>query len=184
MVFTADDNLRLERLINAVASGNADSLDGIYLLAGKRMFAAATYLAGRTAAEDIVHDALIKIARFAGKYRQGTNAYGWVMQITKNTALDYLKRNKSRSEVPIDGFFSLASSDYSPEKRDTAIALESALKKLETSERNAIYCKYFLDMTVREIADNLNMSKSAAQRLIERAENNLKNLLKAGRNDF
>ena len=177
-----DENLTLERLICAVAKGYADCLDGIYEIAAKKMFAAAAYLVGRENAEDVVHDAFIKIARFANKYKKGTNAYGWILQITKNTALDYLK--KTKSEAPIDCFFSLASSDYSPEKRENAIILEQALNKLERDEKTAIYLKYYLDMTVREIAAQMKMSKSAAQRLIEKAENSLKCLLQAGQSDL
>ena len=171
------DGEKLNRLIIAVANGSADSLDGILHLAGGKMLAVALGIVGRDYAEDVLHDSFIKIARFARSFRPGMNAYGWIMKIVKNTALDYLKSKKIRAEVSEDALYSLSSLDYSPERRESAIMLEAALSKLERDERKIIYMTYYLDMTVREIAGELNMSKSAVQRLKDKAEEKLKNLL-------
>ena len=174
---TESDGEKLNRLIIAVANGSADSLDGILSLAGGRMMAVAISLVGRDYAEDIVHDSFIKIARFARSFKRGTSPYGWIMKIVRNTALDFLKSKKLKREVGEEEFFSLSSLDYSPEKRENAIALEQALLKLEPEERKIIYLIYYLDMTVREIADEMHLSKSAVQRLKDKAETKLKNLL-------
>ena len=169
---------KLNRLIIAVANGSAESLDGILALAGGKMLAVALSYVGRSYAEDVLHDSFIKIARFAKGYRPGMSPYGWIMKIVRNTALDYIKSKKIRKEVSQEEFYSLSSLDYSPEKRENAIALEQAMKKLEIDERKVIYYIYYLDLTVREIADELDMSKSAVQRLKDKAEEKLKNLLK------
>ena len=168
---------KLNSLIAAVADGNADCLDGILHLVGGKMMAVALSIVGRDYAEDVVHDRFIKIARFAKSFKAGMNPCGWIMKIVKNTALDFVKSNNLRREVSDEQLFSLSSLDYSPEKRDNAIALERALSALEPDERRIIYYIYYLDMTVREIAKELDMSKSAVQRLKDKAEKRLKNLL-------
>lgn len=173
---------QLNALIYGVKDGVTDCLDGIYILAGKRMFAVARSIAGRDFAEDVVHDSLIKIARFAPKYRRDDNPFGWVMKIVRNTALDFVKKRTAHPTASTEEFFSLASSDYSPESRDEALMLEEAVKKLEKDEQRVIYLKYFIDMTVREIAAEMKISKSAAARLADRAEAKLKKLLYSGRN--
>ncbi|MDE6667201.1 MAG: sigma-70 family RNA polymerase sigma factor [Clostridia bacterium] len=173
---------QLNRLLSGLAMGESDYLDGIYLFIGKRMFAVARSLVGRDDAEDVVHDSLIKIARFAHKYRQDDNPAGWILKIVHNTALDLIKRKKAHPAASTEEFFSIASSDYSPDKRDDAIMLEQAMKKLAPDEMRAIYLKYFIDMTVREVASEMKISKSAADRLIQKAEQNLKIALSAGRN--
>lgn len=180
---TENDNVRLERLILAVAQGHASCLDGIYSTAGKRMFAVAISIVGRDNAEDVVHDSLIKIARFAKKYKKDTNPFGWVLMLTRNTALDLLKSKKVHPQVSTEEFYSLASSDYSPDKREDAILLEQAISKLDKDEKQVIYYKYFLDMTVRDIAAETGKSKSSVQRLTEKAEIKLKDFLEAGRKD-
>ena len=172
------DGEKLNRLILAVADGFTDCLDGILRLAGGQMMAVAVSIVGRDCAEDVVHDSFIKIVRFADRYKRGMSPYGWIMKIVRNTALDYLKAKKVKNEVSTEEFFSLSSSDYSPEKRENAIVLEQALKKLDGDEKKIIYYIYYLDMTVREIAEELGMSKSAVQRLKDKAEEKLKNLLK------
>lgn len=178
-----NDGEKLNRLIIAVGRGNADCLDGIYELAGGRMFAVALSVIGREYAEDVLQESFIKIARFAKNYRREMSPYGWLMKIVRNTALDFLKTRKLHREVSEDEFFSLASLDYSPEKRENAVMLEQALSKLEPDEKKIIYCVYYLDMTVREIAVKFNMSKSAVQRIKDRAEKRLKIFLGNGTND-
>lgn len=176
------DGEKLNRLILAVAKGNAEGLDGILRLAGGRMLAVAASYVGREFAEDVLHDSFIKIARFAKKYGRGDNPYGWILKIVKNTALDYIKARASKKEVGEDEFYSLSSLDYSPEKRENAIVLEQAIAKLKPEERRIIYLIYYMDMTVREAASELKISKSAAQRLKDSAEQKLKKLLDGGTN--
>ena len=176
------DGEKLNRLIFAVAAGDADSLDGILRLAGGKMLAVALSIVGREYAEDILHDSFIKVARFARSYRRGMNPYGWLMKIVRNTALDFIKAKKGRREVSDEEFYFLSSLDYSPDKRDNAIALEQAMQKLERDERRVIYLIYYLDMTIREIASEMKLSKSAVQRLKDRAEEKLKNFLDSGTN--
>lgn len=181
---TDGDKQKLNSLICEVAAGRADSLDGIYYLAGKRMYAAAYVLTGdRPSAEDVVSDSFIKIARFAKRYDGSGDPLGWILKIVRNTALDFLRKRKRRAEVSTEEFFSLTDDSYSPERRETAVMMEAALKKLDESERRVIYYKYYLEMTVREIAAAANLSRSSAQRLIQRAEENLKILLNGGTND-
>lgn len=176
------DGEKLNRLILAVADGFADCLDGILAIAGGKMLAVAAGIAGRDYAEDVLHESFIKIARFAKKYRRETNPYAWIMKIVRNTALDFIKSRKINTEASAEEFFSLSSLDYSPEKRENAIMLEQALNKLEPEERKIIYLIYYLDMPIREIAGEMNLSKSAVQRIKDRAEEKLKSLLDGGTN--
>ena len=178
-----NDGEQLNRLVFAVAKGNADCLDGIYALAGGKMYAVAFSLVGRDYAEDVLHDSFIKIARFAKKYSWCDNPCGWLIKIVRNTALDFIKAKKIRNEVSEEAFYSLSSLGYSPEKRENAIMLEQAMSKLEPEERKILYLIYYLDMTVREAASELEMSKSAVQRLKEKAEARLRELLYGGTNE-
>ena len=178
----AGDCAKLNILIAGVADGFGDSLDGIYEIAGRRMYAAALCIVGKDDAEDVLHDSLIKIARFAKKYKPDSNPYAWLLKIVRNTALDYLRKKKARAEICADELFNLSSADYSPEKRENAIMLEAAIQMLEPEEKNVIFCTYYLDMTVRDTAAMLKLSKSSVQRTLQRAETKLKNLLGDGTN--
>lgn len=171
-----DRREQLNNLVAAVARGYADCLDGIYQVAGGQMFAVAQGIVrDRALAEDVVHDSLIKIAKNAYRYKKDTSALAWIMTIVRNTALDTVR--KRSKEISADELFCLSSSDYSHENRENAIALEQAMAKLDEVERKIIYCRYYLDMTVRETAAQLKISKSAVQRIQENAENKIKVIL-------
>lgn len=181
---TEGDKQKLNNLICAVAKGYADCLDGIYFIAGKRMYVAAYAIIGdRLTAEDIVSDSFIKIARFAKKYDGSGDPLGWIMKIVRNTALDFIRKRKRRAEVSAEEFYSLTDDSYSPEKRETAVMLEQAMSKLASDERRVVYMRYYLEMTVREIAEATKLSRSAAERLIQRAEGNLRKSLSGGTKD-
>lgn len=178
-----EDGEQLNIFIAMTAEGKPEGLDGIYAVAGGRMLSVALgILKERAAAEDAVHDSLIKIARFASRYRRD-NPWLWVLKIVRNTALDRLKKRRAHPTASADEFYNLTSEDYSPEKRENAILLESAMAKLDEAERKLIYFAYWMDMSVRDIAKETGGSKSSVQRALRKAEEKLKKLLNAGQTE-
>lgn len=182
-MITDDDRRQLNTFIRTVADGNGQCLDGIYRIAGRRMYAVAyAVLGNRASAEDAVSDSFIKIVRFAHKYRTDDDPLGWLTAIVRNTCLDSLRKTKRRGEVSAEEIYFLADDSYSPEKRESALMLEEAINKLPPDRARAIKLRYFLDMTVREVAECMNLPRSTAERLIKSAEENLKILLGSGKN--
>ena len=177
------DSAQLNSLIQRIKRGDAAALDEIFALMGKRMVALARGIVGSQAdAEDVVSESFLKLVKYASSYREG-NAYGFLMRIVRNTALDYLRRNRRTATEDIDAIFSLADERYSPEKREDALFLERAVRSLPPLEKRIIYYRYYLDYTVREIAREENISKSSAERAISRAEEMLKKSLQAGQTE-
>lgn len=165
---------QLNRLIVMVAEGNAAALDGIFALVGKRMFVLAHGIVRREAdAEDVLSESFLKIARFARSFRPGTNGYAWCMRIARNTALDFLRKRKIRAEEDLEAFFHLTDERYSPDRMVEAVALEAAMQHLDREEKRLIYFRYYLDLTVRDIAKELDVGKSTAARRLQAAEQKL-----------
>lgn len=98
----------------------------------------------------------------------------------RNTAFDLLRRRRVRAEEDIEEFFHLSDERYSAEGRDGALVLEEAVSKLGWLGKRMIYYRYYLDWTVRDIAKETGMSKSAVQRAVSAAEEALKAFLDAG----
>jgi RNA polymerase sigma-70 factor (ECF subfamily) len=48
----------------------------------------------KTITEDLMQDTYIKMIKYIRQYQRGRNFNAWLMQIAKNTALDYLRKNK------------------------------------------------------------------------------------------
>lgn len=173
------DLRQLNEVLHAIRAGDADALDEVLHLVGRRMFALAKGITGNRAdAEDVVSESFLKIARFISSFREDTSAYAWVMRIVRNTALDLLRKRKRTATENLDEFFHLTDERYSEERREEALLLEDALQKLDAEQKKFIYYRYYLDFSVREIAAETGMSKSAAERALLKAEEALGNFLK------
>lgn len=175
--------LQLNIALMALKRGE-NALPEIYSLIGGRMYALAIgILKNQSDAEDVVEECLIKIYTNIYSYSDNTNAYAWVMKIVRNTCFSILRKRKVRAEENIDDFFSLTDKNYDPEKMDQAIIIESAISKLTTEQKKMIYYRYYIDLTVREIAKETGMSKSAVARKITQSEQALKELLGVGKGE-
>jgi RNA polymerase sigma factor (sigma-70 family) len=89
-----------------------------------------------------------------------------------------LKVQNRNKAADIDGFFSLSDGKNLEEQASTTLDVQNALKRLEPKERLAVWLKYFNDLTVREIAKEMDISKSYAHSLIQNAEEKLKDILR------
>lgn len=176
---TDEERQLINTLISRVKSGDEKSLAELYTLCYKGLFSVARNITrDRGGAEDVIQDVFIKVVRSAGTFRRGENGYGWLCAITRNTALDYAKKNNPYSYADIDECFGLFDPAAAPERTDERTEIRAALEKLSPPERKLLYLKYYCDMTVREIAANENMKKSTVSYNILQAEEKLKKYLK------
>jgi len=53
----------------------------------------------RAATEDLIQDTYMKMIQKIKQYKKGRNFYAWLLQIAKNTALDYYRKEKRVSVV-------------------------------------------------------------------------------------
>lgn len=129
-------------------------------------------------AEDVVQESFLKIVKNVGKYQAGTNGYAWVCKIVRNTALNSVKAAKNRPTADVDEFAFLSDGIDVEEKTATRLLVEKLMNSLSPPiVKEMIYMKYFLDMTVREIAKEIGKSKSYVAKEIAKAEEFMKSLL-------
>ena len=97
----------------------------------------------------------------------------------RNTALNLLKKNGSARPDNIDEYEALLSVDSFEEQSSDKIIIRSLIMRLVPPiVRTMIYMKYFLGFTVREIAKQLNVSKSYVSKQILIAEQFMRDNLK------
>ena len=58
-----------------------------------------TYVKDYYLAEDLVQETFIKVKLNAQNYKLGTNASAWILQIAKNTAIDFLRKEKKTVNI-------------------------------------------------------------------------------------
>lgn len=170
---------RINIYLALIANGDESSLSDLYQLVGGRLMSVALgIMRDRELAEDVLHDSFIKIVKYSRKFTLNTNGYAWLCKIVRNTALNKIKSEKLRQGEDIDNILDLT--DGKDLYNDSIVVGEvrEALKCLSSRERTIIWLKYYNDMTVRDIASELNMSKSTVQDCIKAAENKLREKLK------
>ncbi len=128
----------------------------------------------RYIAEDILHDALLKILEKRQSYRYNENYDGWAFRITKNVLIDYYRKSKTNTDVQniekkID------------EEKDELNAYENLIPALKEFIEN-LPEKYSKPLILSDIegvkqeliAQKLGLSVSGAKSRIQRARKMLK----------
>jgi len=171
----ADMEKLLNSLIISVKNGDKRALGEIFNIAGGRMLSIAMgLLRNKQLAEDVLQDSFVKVVRFSDKYKENTNAYAWLCTIVRNTALNKIKSEKIKAGVDIDSFFDISDNGLTAERIHTALEIEKALRELEPRERTIVWLRYFNDLTVKEIANELNMPSSTVHFMLKKSEAKLK----------
>lgn len=125
------------------------------------------YVGDADAASDIVQDVFIKVWKNIKKFDRTKNFKTWLLTITKNTALDALKKKKAvlfsrieEGETDLDAFLApyVEGPDLPDEllqKTQTKAELEHMLTELSPSYRSVLMLRYVEHLKFREIADAL-----------------------------
>ena len=174
-----DSQLRekTEYALGLIAEGQEAGVDLLYRWMGRTMlFVARGVLHDEATAEDAVQESFLKIVQNIGKYRRGTNGYAWVCRIVRNTALNCARSARGRDWQEPGEFDSAAECGFE-EKTENGLLVEQLMAELTAEERDLVYMKYFLDMTVREIGKAKHKSKSYVSKAILRAERSMKEKL-------
>lgn len=93
----------LNNLMMLVQTGDDNAFANLFENLKKGVFSFLyTYVKNYHTAEDLVQDTFIKVKLKANLYQKGTNASAWILQIAKNTALDYLRKESKNQIVEIN----------------------------------------------------------------------------------
>lgn len=180
-IMTEQMRQKINNLILLIAKGDEAALEDLsHLVSGRLTSIAYSIVGNRALAEEIVQDTFLRVVYNAHSYKPNTNGYGWMCRIAQNLALNALRREKRAQTVNIEDCFSLAATDDVFEQSASHLILKQAMEALEPLERWILYQKYFMDLTVREIAQTCGKSKSAVQRALVSAEEKVRNFVKSG----
>ena len=165
---------RIEYALEQIRSGQEAGVELLYGSMGRTMlFVANGVVCDTFLAEDIVQESFVKIVCNIGSYRAGSNGHAWVCRIVRNTAINYVRSVRGRRWQSLDEFDRAAECSFEA-KSESVLLAEQLMGGLSPERREMIYMKYFLDMTVREIAGEIGKSKSYVSKEIGKAEEEMK----------
>lgn len=134
----------------------------------------------RDAAEDLVQEAFIRLARSIHRVRDPDAAPAYLRSIVLNLARDHNRR----------GLVSLRhrmSADPAPPGLDEHLELHEdqqrvidALRSLPAGQRNCLVLRYYMELSNPEIADTLGVSINTVKTQIQRGMASLERTLEAG----
>ncbi|WP_036167087.1 sigma-70 family RNA polymerase sigma factor [Noviluteimonas dokdonensis] len=153
------DRHGLERLLAAVAKGDAMAFERLYHATSAKMFGVCLrLLSDRDEAEDAVQEAYAAIWRKAAQYDAAiASPISWLAMIAHNKAIDRLRSDgASRNALPIE--FAFEVSDTAPgapamaEHAGETRQLDRCLNQLEARRRTLIRTAFYEGATYEELA--------------------------------
>lgn len=134
---------------------------------------ATVMLHDRSAAEDVVQEASLKAWRNQRQLRRGSAGFrSWFLSIVANECR-MARRSRWHRVVAMPDL--TQRSQASPE--DLVVAgseLRAALLRLDAADRAALFCFFYLDLPMHEVAQVLRISPSAARSRVYRAAQRLR----------
>ena len=133
----------------------------------------------RNAAEDLVQEAFIRLHRSASKIRDPQRAPAFLRSIVINLARDHNRRGL----MSLRHRNSMQPADDPPSTEELAVADESdeeiirALRSLSDRQQRCLVLRFYLQLSEREIADTLGISRNSVNTHCQRGMAALERLL-------
>lgn len=154
-------------LMEALGQGEIQALERLYDRYSALVFSVSLrVLHDAQLAEDVVQEVFLRLWRQPASFDPGRGRFiSWLMSVTRNRALDELRRvsRRNRSEDqeedesnPLDGVASADRMDdpaLGAELREQREAVRAAMTRLPPEQRRAIELAYFSGLTQAEISD-------------------------------
>ena len=141
-----------------------------------RRFLTALCCGDSAEADDIAQETLIKAYLHSSQYDERGQFAAWLM-IAYRVFIDSHRRQKSRTELPIEKALTLQGDSRSDEAFRYQ-ELHSALATLSEMMRTSILLYYMQGYQVKEIAGITDSSESAVRKQLSRGREELRHLLK------
>jgi RNA polymerase sigma-70 factor (ECF subfamily) len=169
-----------EELMLAAGAGDLEAFEQIVLRHQKSAWNTAHRFLGEVQeAEDVVQEAFMKILEAAGRYRPSASFRTYLYRIVVRLCLDRVRKKAplytDTPPEPVDPAPGV-SEDLLAVERDQAV--RSALNKLPDNQRTAIILKYYEGLGYSDIAEVLEVSEKAVERLLARGRDSLGKYLK------
>ncbi|KQT17121.1 RNA polymerase subunit sigma-70 [Chryseobacterium sp. Leaf404] len=135
----------------------------------------------REAAEEIIQDTFVKVWNSIAQYDKGKGRlYTWMINIARNTALDYLKSKSFQNELKNQSLPEFVYNDTKLSVSDNQdfIGFSKILDNLEKDKRELIDLAYYKGFSQSEIAEELSIPLGTVKTKMRNALMKLKDLLK------
>lgn len=157
MRFNLQQNIGLELKLHQNNSQHQriDS-EMLYTQYGDRLYSYLLYkMINEQDAQDVFHEAFIKIHKSLGSLDPALNYKAWCFKIVQNTMQDFFRRRRSESHK----YESMKYEESAiHENTDIKESITTLVKELPAEQQEVIYMHYIMGFTFREIAELSELS--------------------------
>ena len=140
------------------------------------------YLLTRNAAdaEEAAQDGFVKAYRALGRFRRGAPLRPWLLRIVANEARNRRRSAARRERLTLRAAAEARPGDAVPSPEAALLSRESqeqllaAVERLSGEHRDAIACRYFLDLSEEETAAALHVRRGTVKSRLSRALDRLR----------
>ena len=167
------------RLVARVRAGEPAALGELYSRYARPLFGLAQRLMGpEQDAEDVLHDVFLGLPEALRQYEEQGSLDAWLKRVTARVALNRLRSYRRRNESSLMGAAGAPTRAAHPLD---ALALRDALAQLPEKLRAVFVLKAIEGFSHSEVADLLQISRSASEVRLHRAIRSLRHLLEPER---
>ena len=169
-------------MVRAAADGDREAFAALAAPRVDRLFATASLiLRDRGRAEDAVQDALVRAWRDMRTLRDAHRFDAWLRRLLVYACYDESRRQRRHAaNVRLVPDQAHATSDSSGALADRD-EMDRALRQISTDHRAVIVHHYYLDLSVAELADALDIPVGTAKSRLHHARNALRSAMSADR---
>ena len=137
-------------------------------------------LKNETLAQDAVQEVFVKILLNLSKFSERSRFSTWVYSITYNFCIDYIRRNKRKTQIIVDK--DIEGLDQAEEIEDNYILeteisrLKVILEEITVEDKAVLLMKYQDSLSIKEMMETLQISESAVKMRLKRAKHRFKRI--------
>ena len=170
-----------------VREGRRELMDIIYNRYADKVYHKCISLSkDRVLSQDLMHDVMVKILAKLSQFKGTSDFSFWVHSITYNYCMDYLRKKKRNLTVEVldyNTFDTIAEDEIEQEnnilKELRLEQLAIIFKNLDPDERGMLLMRYQESLSIREMAEVLEIGESAVKMRLKRSRDRLAELLKS-----
>lgn len=168
----------LEKLIIDIAGGNKGALEELYRQTDSSVYGFALSILKRPhEAEDVMHDAYVRIYESAGGYRPQGKPMAWILTIVRNLSLARFRSKDSSNLSLMEDWLETDDNDFTEASLDQII-LSRVLRNLSDEERQIVILHSISGLKFKEIAYVLEIPLSTTISKYHRSLSKLRRILK------
>jgi RNA polymerase sigma-70 factor (ECF subfamily) len=174
----------IAKLVEKAKQGDSNAFAELYTATYQKQYRFTyRYVKDQYRAQDILQDVYIIVLKNIHRLKNPRLFVSWLNQINFRVCYDVSSKTTKQAEnlVSEDELQNFFSRDPGPEAtilKDAAVSeLREHILSLPPKEAQTIIMRYYNDMTIDEIADAMDMSRSTVKRSISSAKKQLERLL-------